>query len=146
MSTMAIGPSVPTIRGARSGAAGRARTTPRAAHLTLVQEHVAAELPVAQRPAPALHLTRRGRAVVIVLALLMGAAVFALGARSAAGASSDVTLDRYVVQTGDTLWDIAAESRAAGESVRAQVRELVRVNGLSGDQVVAGEEIVVPRG
>jgi len=76
----------------------------------------------------------------------VAAVAFALGARSAAGAPADVTVDRYVVQAGDTLWDIAAQSRGAGESVSAQVRELVRVNGLSGDQVVAGQEIVVPRG
>ncbi|CAM5793457.1 LysM peptidoglycan-binding domain-containing protein [Cellulomonas persica] len=124
MSTMVIGPSVPTIRGVRSSAGERG-----------------------QAAAPAgLHLTRRGRAVVVVLALVVAAVAFALGARSAAGAPADVTVDRYVVQAGDTLWDIAAQSRGAGESVSAQVRELVRVNGLSGDQVVAGQEIVVPRG
>ncbi len=124
MSTMVIGPSVPTIRGVRSSAGERGQAAPSAG----------------------LHLTRRGRAVVVVLALVVAAVAFALGARSAAGAPADVTVDRYVVQAGDTLWDIAAQSRGAGESVSAQVRELVRVNGLSGDQVVAGQEIVVPRG
>lgn len=124
MSTMVIGPSVLTGRGVRPATAERRRA----------------------ESAPALHLTRRGRAVVVALALVLAAAVFGLGARAAAGAPSDVTFDRYVVQPGDTLWDIAAVSRGASESVGAQVRELVRVNGLSGDQVVAGEELVVPRG
>ncbi len=146
MSTMVIGPTVRVGGGARS-AAGRGalphRAHPHRAHPRGADSHGA-------RPQGAsgtgLHLTARGRTVVIALALVIAAVVFALGARSAVGAPSDVTVDRYVVQAGDTLWDIAAQSRSAGESVRAQVRELVRVNGLSGDQVMVGQVLVVPRG
>lgn len=57
-------------------------------------------------------------------------------------------LDRVniAVQPGEVVTLIAADSRGPGEPVAEQVRELVRLNGLSGDQVVAGQELVVARG
>jgi nucleoid-associated protein YgaU len=93
-----------------------------------------------------LHFTARGRAVVALLAVVAVAAAFFLGARASAADEATPTVERYVVQSGETLWAIAESSRGAGESVAEQVRELVRVNGLSGSQVMAGQEIVVPRG
>lgn len=112
-------------------------------------------MPVVVRPArarrtssqPALHLTRRGRAVLVGLALVLVAFAVALGARAAVAAGDgDVRIDRHVVQPGETMWSIAESSRGAGESVQDQVRELVRVNGLSGAHLTAGQELVVPRG
>lgn len=97
-------------------------------------------------PAVPLRLTRRGRAVVVLLALALSAVAFVLGSHAAAGATSDGTVERYVVRSGDTLWGIAEASRAEGESVQQQVRELVALNGMSGAHVDAGQELVVPRG
>ena len=93
-----------------------------------------------------LSFTRRGRVVLTLLALVAVAAAFFMGARASAADESAPAVERYVVQSGETLWAIAESSRGAGESVAEQVRELVRVNGLSGSQVMAGQEIVVPRG
>jgi len=93
-----------------------------------------------------LRLTRRGRRAVVLVGLVLAAVVFALGARSAAGVDGVATVERHLVLPGESLWQIAADSRGPGEPVAEQVRELVRLNGLSGDQVVAGQELVVARG
>lgn len=93
-----------------------------------------------------LHFTVRGRVVVTLLAAVAVAGAFFVGARASAADEATPTVERYVVQSGETLWGIADSSRGAGETVAEQVRELVRVNGLSGSQVMAGQELVVPRG
>ena len=137
MSAMVIGPDM-IGAGRRAGRPARASRERAAALAAPTAGRSADEAP--------LRLTRRGRAVVTVLALALSGMAFVLGSHAAAGATSDATVERYVVRTGDTLWDIAASSRAAGESVQHQVRELVRVNGMSGTHVDAGQELVVPRG
>jgi hypothetical protein len=97
--------------------------------------------------APQLRLTRRGRIVVLALALL---AVFALGlaiaSASAAGdhaGSPDVHV--VTVQPGDTLWDIAGDAAAAtGEQTGEMVQRLSDLNAIDGGVVYAGQQLRVP--
>ncbi|MBT0995807.1 LysM peptidoglycan-binding domain-containing protein [Cellulomonas sp. DKR-3] len=136
MSAMVIGPAIGRGTAAHGSRPERAR-----------QAQTRGAQARAQVPAGGeLRLTARGRALLVVLALVAVAAAFFAGARASAADDAAPNVDRYVVQSGETLWGIAESSRAAGESVAEQVRELVRVNGLSGSQVMAGQELVVPRG
>ncbi len=102
----------------------------------------------AQRHAT-VRLTRRGRAVVLMLGLViaLAAGVF-LGAGSVATERPGTPEPTRIVTvaTGDTLWDIAAEAAAAtGEDdVRAMVDRIERLNALDSGMVLAGQRLRVP--
>ncbi len=102
----------------------------------------------AVRPTPRgqVRLTRRGRFVVFVAALLfvMGAALF-LGATSVATneAGTDQPTEVVMVGDGDTLWAIAADLAGEGE-VRAMVETIQELNALDSSMLVAGQELHVP--
>ena len=51
--------------------------------------------------------------------------------------------DTYVVQKGDTLWDIAA-GVAGGGDVRAMVDHIRDLNALDTGMVTAGQRLLVP--
>jgi len=100
-----------------------------------------------EQPAP-LRLTRRGRVVVltffILLASLASAVLWATASRAddpPAGPAPTV-----VVQSGDTLWDIAART-SPGRSPHEVSAEIRRLNGLGADDITihVGETLTVPR-
>ncbi len=122
------------------------RSVPRSAPLSVSPARVR-HAESAGRPALVpLRLTRRGRAVLVALVALVAVASFLLGAQAAAAPMGGADVVRHVVVEGETLSAIAAQTRAQGESIAAQVREIVALNGMSGAQIVAGQELVVPRG
>ena len=95
---------------------------------------------------PTLRLTRRGRLVVLALAVV---AVLAIGVFLSAGS---VATERpgtpeptrvVMVGTGDTLWDIAAEIADGGDVV-AMVEHIEALNALDGGLVTAGQRLRVP--
>ena len=95
--------------------------------------------------APELRLTRRGRLVILTLAL---AVVFAVGLLfSGVSVASDDSVGlptRVVVAApGDTLWDIADDAAGSG-STRDMVATIQRLNDLTGGGVQAGQRLVVP--
>lgn len=90
-------------------------------------------------------LTRRGRAVV-VLAVLMAMLVmgFSLG-HTPSQAESHVVKPRTVtVQTGETLWVLAARI-APHADPRLVVAEIQQLNHLRTPAVFGGQQLVVPR-
>ena len=92
-------------------------------------------------------LTRRGRGVVLVLALLVVLAVgVALGGGSAATGESgvDVATEVVVVDHGDTLWGIASERAAHGGEVRAVMTEIEQINRLDSAALMVGQRLHVP--
>ena len=93
-----------------------------------------------------LRLTRRGRLVIFVAAMLvaLGAAVF-LGTSSMATNDSGVSQPTHpvMVDSGDTLWAIAANLAADGE-VREMVHTIKQINALDSSMLVAGQQIHVP--
>ncbi len=94
---------------------------------------------------PVYRLTRRGRLVVVVLALLVLAAigmVFAAG--SVATSEAEVT-ETVVVAPGETLWSIASETAGDGD-VREMMQHLVDLNGLDDVALAAGQRLEVPAG
>jgi hypothetical protein len=96
------------------------------------------------RPAP-LRLTRRGRAVVlalfIVLTSLAGALLLATASR--ASDPSEAAAPTVVVRPYDTLWAIAARTQP-GRSPREAVAEIRRMNGLDDYLVHPGQTLVLP--
>lgn len=103
----------------------------------------------ATAPAGQLRLTRRGRLVLFVGALLV---VFALafvvmGGSSASteGNGSPVATERIVVAPGQTLWQIASEHSDGGD-VRATVDAIEKLNALDTAMLYAGQELFVPAG
>ncbi|WP_205471601.1 LysM peptidoglycan-binding domain-containing protein [Nocardioides sp. SYSU D00038] len=93
-------------------------------------------------------LTRRGRLVVLVLALLLvlGVGLLVAAGSVATGEAGEPVPTRVVlVSSGDTLWDIAASLAADGE-VREVMEQIKRLNALESGSLSAGQRILVPAG
>lgn len=93
-----------------------------------------------------LRLTRRGRAVVIVLALLVSAPLVGLGGRAVAGepaAPLEVTV--HTVAPGETLWGFARQIVEPGQDIRDVVDHLRDLNELASGALRVGQTIVVPK-
>jgi hypothetical protein len=105
-----------------------------------------------QTGAVPLRLTKRGRAVVAALAVLL-VTVISLLAASAAQATNHApspgaarqNLVQVVVRPGQSLWSVA-ESADPDQDTRTVVQQIVDLNGLSSDVVFAGQQLWVPRG
>jgi LysM domain len=105
------------------------------------------------RPARApLRLTRRGRLVVAALAALLVTAVMMLASGVAQATSHSTStraaeqgLTRVVVRPGQSLWSVA-ESADPDADTRLVIQQIIELNGLVGDVVVAGQRLWVPRG
>lgn len=96
--------------------------------------------------ATGLRLTRRGRAVVTVGALLLasGALLSAQTAQAEAPASA-VAVTTHTVTAGDTLWSVASTVAAPGEDLRDVVAEMRRLNGMSDSSLRVGQMLLVPQ-
>ena len=111
---------------------------------TMTIDQMLAPRPVTRRST--VRLTRRGRLVVLALALL---AVLAAGIVIASGSvatdepGTPVPTRVVMVGTGDTLWDIAADAADDGD-VRAMIDRIERLNALDTGMVSAGQELLVP--
>jgi Tfp pilus assembly protein FimV len=108
--------------------------------------------PVSSRPSTARltrpaapRLTRRGRAVVVLLALLLLVlAGFTLGRVSSQAAGPAKPVPTVTVHAGETLWDIAARVAPHADR-RALVAQIETLNGLSTGRLVAGQQLRLPR-
>lgn len=96
-----------------------------------------------------LRLTRRGRIVVVVAALIvLAVASLAFGASSVAtqhGGHARGT-ETIVVGSGETLWDIASgiAAETGVEDVRDVMHEIEQLNNLDSGMLLAGQKLVVP--
>jgi hypothetical protein len=95
---------------------------------------------------PPLRLTRRGRAVMLALLVLLASMASAVLFTTASRADQPVTgaPPTVVVQSGDTLWDVAARVMPPRDG-REAVAELRRLNGLRDSVVQPGEVLILPR-
>ncbi|HWI44321.1 MAG TPA: LysM peptidoglycan-binding domain-containing protein [Nocardioides sp.] len=108
--------------------------------------------PIQARRQPArgqVRLTRRGRLVVLVLALGVLAAVTVWLASGSAATRADVVAPQVEVVTvapGDTLWDIASDAAAAtGEDdVRDVMAHIEELNAIDDHMVFVGQQLRVP--
>lgn len=100
------------------------------------------------RPAAPLRLTRRGRRLLTLLALVAVVGVALLVGALAGGPGAGRSLElvgesRVVVRPGDTLWSIAS-SVAGDDDVRLVVHRIQEVNRLQGTRLVPGEVLRLP--
>lgn len=101
-------------------------------------------------PAGRFRLTRRGRAVLLGVALLVGTLTAGLAASAAPAASTADLADPNpavvaVVLPGDTLWSVAAR-HVPGRDPFGMIEEIRRLNGLSGNTIHPGQQLRLPAG
>ncbi|MDP2774258.1 MAG: LysM peptidoglycan-binding domain-containing protein [Nocardioides sp.] len=102
--------------------------------------------PAAPLSRSAVRLTRRGRLVMLLVALGLVLAfgfVLASGSFASRDAGTPEPTRVVMVGPGDTLWDIAADLAGAG-GVRSVMAEIERLNALESGMVVVGQELRVP--
>lgn len=103
-------------------------------------------------PVAPLRLTRRGRVVIAIAAALLVTMVSLLLAGVAQatnhGPSSRAArqnLVQVIVRPGQSLWSVA-ESADPDQDTRAVIQQIIDLNSLNGDTVLAGQQLWVPRG
>lgn len=93
----------------------------------------------------ALRLTRRGRRISrALLALAAALAVLSVAVDSRADAGPDGPAPTVVVESGDTLWNIAT-SHAPRRDPYPVMAEIQRLNRMPDSTVRVGERLVLPR-
>lgn len=98
----------------------------------------------APRPG-AVRLTRRGKVVVFLFALLalLGVAFLGAGIAGAASNGGQLGTHQVTVRPGETLWGLASAA-AHGGDVRDMEVEIQDLNGLSTPTVYAGQQLIIP--
>jgi hypothetical protein len=97
-----------------------------------------------ERHRRAVRLTRRGRAVLWLVALLVTGLGLVLAAPASEAADPAGPERTVVVQPGDTLWSIAQRYAPGGDPFTT-IDEIRRLNGLTGYTIQAGEKLTLPR-
>ena len=93
---------------------------------------------------PALHLTRRGRVVALLLLFLVLTVAFSVGrVTSTALGSQNGSAAEVVVQRGDTLWSIAERTNPDADP-RSVSADLMAVNGLASPSLEVGQHLRLP--
>jgi hypothetical protein len=88
--------------------------------------------------------------VVLAAVAALAVAGLSLLAANAAQATnqpapSHQNLVQVVVRPGQSLWSVA-ESADPDQDTRTVIKQIIDLNSLSGDTVVAGQQLWVPRG
>ncbi|HEV2891914.1 MAG TPA: LysM peptidoglycan-binding domain-containing protein [Frankiaceae bacterium] len=101
----------------------------------------------AGRLAP-VRLTRRGRALLVLLLVGTVLVAFSLGRTSASAGSSSGSARppaprTAIVEPGETLWSIARRVAPSADP-RLTVARLAELNGLGSAPIVAGQRLVLP--
>ncbi len=103
-------------------------------------------------PSVPLRLTRRGRVVASAVAALLVTVIFLLAAAAAQATShapspqaARQNLVQVVVRPGQSLWSVA-ENADPDQDTRAVIQQIIDLNALNSDVVVAGQQLLVPRG
>jgi hypothetical protein len=99
-----------------------------------------------------LRLTRRGRVVIAAAAVLLVTMLMLIASGSAQATNHSVPprvaeqdLTQVVVRPGQSLWSVA-ESADPNADTRLVIEQIIELNGLNGDVVLAGQRLWGPRG
>jgi hypothetical protein len=102
--------------------------------------------PIAPVAVGRLRLTRRGRAVLLVvtaLVLFLAVSLGRTGSQAATVTESGPGLQQTTVQSGDPLWSIA-QRIAPDNDPREVMAQLRRINHLHGSSLQAGQQLLLP--
>jgi Tfp pilus assembly protein FimV len=80
----------------------------------------------------------------VAAAVAIAAVLVPVGARAGAGAQRPAAPRTYVVQAGDTVWDIAQWEAGKQADPRPMVDRLIQVNDIRNGIVVAGQRLILP--
>ena len=112
----------------------------------------AAALPRNRPVRTPVRLTRRGRIVIAAVAALLVTIVLLIASEVAQAANHSVParaaeqdLTQVVVRPGQSLWSVA-EAADPEEDTRLVIQQIIDLNGLTGDVIVAGQRLWVPLG
>ena len=94
------------------------------------------------------HLTRRGRATLLVLLVAVLLAAFSLGransqAATTAGEGPVPAIGQITVQQGESLWAVARRV-APRNDPREVMAQIVRLNELTDSQLQIGQQLLLP--
>jgi hypothetical protein len=142
-----LAPSVPP----EAAQAARARSGHRQAGHRPAARATAVRGPAGRQAASApLRLTRRGRIVVAVAATLLVSLLSLLGAQAAQATShsgsargADRNLTQVIVRPGQSLWSVA-EAADPNADPRQVMQQIIELNGLTSDAIMAGQQLWVP--
>lgn len=84
-----------------------------------------------------------GVVVITVVSACIGLSLTAETAEAKAF-SSHIAYHSIMIESGDTLWSIAEESRPIGQDIRTYIKEIRAINNLSDDTIHTGSYIIVP--
>jgi LysM repeat protein len=84
--------------------------------------------------------------VVMALVLLLAGAVVAEADDPATPATAATQTVDHTVQSGDTLWDIAADYVSPGDDIRVLIEDIKQHNGLGSSVIVPGQVLHIPVG
>lgn len=101
----------------------------------------------AGRGRSSVRLTRRGRVVLFVVALLAVALLSVTWGSISTASGDDVprrTTQTVIIHSGDTLWGLAA-GLTGGSGVEEMIDEIISMNGLDSAVVRPGQKLRVPR-
>ncbi|QJW38481.1 LysM peptidoglycan-binding domain-containing protein [Cellulosimicrobium protaetiae] len=91
-----------------------------------------------------LRLTRRGRAVLVLLAAVVLLLAARVGVAVASGPGEPLEVRVHVVSSGETLWELARGVAEPGEDLRDVVSGLAELNGLSSSGLQVGQRLLLP--
>jgi hypothetical protein len=97
-------------------------------------------------PARRVRLTRRGRAVLLLVAaglLLVAISVGRTGSQAATFTETGPALQQTTVQQGETLWSVARRI-APDNDPREVIVQLRRINHLQGSTLRVGQQLLLP--
>lgn len=102
----------------------------------------------AAAPAPAVRLTRRGRALLVLLLAAVLLSAFSLGrtgsqAASVLGSAGAAAPNSTTVQPGDSLWTVA-QRIAPQHDTRQVVAQIQRLNDLDTATLQVGQLLLLP--
>ncbi|GAA1732752.1 hypothetical protein GCM10009809_30250 [Isoptericola hypogeus] len=93
-----------------------------------------------------LRLTRRGRAVVVLVAVLVAAAAGLVGQRAVAGTpGGPLEVRLHTVAPGESLWEYARGLASTDEDVRDVVVDLQELNELESADLQVGQVVLLPQ-
>ncbi len=82
---------------------------------------------------------------IVLLSAIAAIALAIVGPQAIASGEPGVSaVDSHTVSTGETLWSIAQALTPAGDDVYDTIVDIQHLNAMSGSELVAGEQILVP--